>query len=247
MNYSSTANPARYELLDVLRGSAILMMFSFHFSFDLNYFHYIRTDFYHNPFWLNYRILIVSTFLSVMGMSLYVAHHRGLQMQKYLRRLLWLVICALLITVATRYWAGNRFIYFGILHFIAAASVLALPFVRLYWTNLVLGVGIILISNFVSLEFMNPRYLNWIGLMQGKPLTEDYVPLFPWFGVVLLGIFFARWAQGEGNFPPFSQWRSRLAAFRVLRFGGRHSLLIYMLHQPVFIACLYLVSKLTAA
>jgi len=247
MTQSVTTKPVRYELLDVLRGSAILMMFSFHFSYDLNNFHYIQTDFYHNPFWLNYRTLIVSSFLSVMGMSLYVAHHRGLQKQKYLQRLAWLVLCALLISAATRYWAGSRFIYFGILHFIAVASVLALPFVRLYWSNLLLGVGIIIIGNQLSLAFMNPRYLNWIGLMQGKPLTDDYVPLFPWFGVVLLGIFFARWALSEGNFPGFGRWQSRLAVFRVLRFGGRHSLLIYMLHQPIFIGCLYLIRTLTAA
>lgn len=241
---ASTGNP-RYELIDVLRGLAIAMMFSFHISFDLNHFGFIRTDFYHNPFWLNYRVVIVSTFLTVMGMSLYIAHHNGLRRDHYLRRLGWLIACAILISIGTYYIFGQRFIYFGIIHFIAVASILALPFIRLYWTNLVLGVAIILISNHVSLDFMDPRYLNWIGLMHGKPFTEDYAPIFPWFGVVLIGIFIARLAYTEQPIPLFSQWHSRQPVFRLLRFAGRHSLLIYMLHQPIFYGSIDLLHRLT--
>ncbi|MEJ2361740.1 MAG: heparan-alpha-glucosaminide N-acetyltransferase [Gammaproteobacteria bacterium] len=245
----SDALPAknRYELIDALRGTAIAMMFSFHISYDLNHFGFITTDFYHNPFWLNYRIVIVSTFLTVMGMSLYIAHHNGLRRDNYLHRLGWLVICAVLISIGTYFLFGRRFIYFGIIHFIAVASVLALPFIRLYWTNLILGAGIIIVSNYVSLDVMDPRYLNWIGLMHGKPFTEDYAPIFPWFGVVLLGIFLARWAYTEQRIRLFSQWHSRLTVFRVLRFAGRHSLIIYMVHQPVFFGTIALIHKLTSA
>lgn len=246
MKTAPTTGSTRYELIDVLRGTAILMMFSFHISYDLNHFGFIQTDFYHNPFWLNYRILIVSTFLSVMGMSLYIAHHNGLRRDKFLQRLAYLVVCALLITLGTYFLFGKRFIYFGIIHFIAVASVLALPFIRLYWTNLIVGVAIIILSNHISLDFMDPRYLNWIGLMHGKPYTEDYAPIFPWFGVVLLGIFVARWAYTEKRIRFFRQWHSRLALFRLLRFAGRHSLIIYMLHQPIFFGTIALVHKLTS-
>jgi uncharacterized membrane protein len=247
MNTATTTPASRFELVDALRGIAILMMFSFHFSFDLNYFRFIQTDFYHNPFWLNYRVLIVSTFLSVMGMSLYIAHHKGLQTQKYLRRLLILLACAGLVSVGSYLMFPRGFIFFGILHFIAAATILGLPFVRLYWTNLIVGIAIILIGTHVQHPFFDQAPLQWIGMMTHKPITEDYVPLFPWFGVVLLGIFFARWAYTARHFPLFSQWRSQLAIMRGIRFAGRHSLLIYMVHQPIFIGCLYLVHKLTSA
>jgi len=247
MNADGSIKTTRFEMVDALRGVAILMMFSFHFSFDLNYFRFIQTDFYHNPFWLNYRILIVSTFLSVMGMSLYIAHHKGLQTQKYLRRLLILLACAGLVSLGSYLMFPRAMIFFGILHFIAAATILGLPFVRLYWTNLILGIVIIVIGSQVQHPFFDQAPFQWIGLMTHKPVTEDYVPLFPWFGVVLLGIFFARWAYTAQNFPPFSQWRSRLIVFRGIRFAGRHSLLIYMVHQPIFIGSLYLVHKLTAA
>lgn len=244
MKTAVSTTTSRFHLVDALRGLAIVMMFSFHFSFDLNYFHFIRTDFYHNPFWLNYRIVIVSTFLSVMGMSLYIAHHKGLQTQRYLRRLFILLACAGLVSLGSYLMFPRAMIFFGILHFIAAATILGLPFVRLYWTNLIAGIAIILIGSHVQDTFFDQRFLQWIGLMTHKPITEDYVPLFPWFGVVLLGIFFARWACTARHFPAFSQWQSPSRVVRGLRFAGRHSLLIYMVHQPIFIGCLYLIHKL---
>lgn len=244
MMNTTVATTSRFHLLDTLRGLAIVMMFSFHFSFDLNYFRFIQTDFYHNPFWLNYRILIVSTFLSVMGMSLYTAHHRGLQTRRYLRRLVILLACAGLVSLGSYVMFPRAMIFFGILHFIAAATILGLPFVRLYWTNLILGIAIILAGGYVRHPVFDQPALQWIGMMTHKPITEDYAPLFPWFGVVLLGIFFARWAYTARHFPAFSQWQSQLAVVRGLRFAGRHSLLIYMVHQPIFIGCLYLVHKM---
>lgn len=247
MKTAPSTGYTRFELVDALRGTAIIMMFSFHFSFDLNYFGFIRTDFYHNPFWLNYRILIVSTFLSVMGMSLYIAHHKGLQSKKYLRRLTILTACAGAVSLGSYLMFPRAMIFFGILHFIAVATILALPFVRLYWTTLIAGIAILILGIYVKLPFFDQPALQWIGMMTHKPVTEDYVPVFPWLGVVLLGVFLARWAYTEQRIPFFSQWHSRLAIFRSLRFAGRHSLLIYMVHQPVFIGALYVVHKLASA
>ena len=244
MKNTALAAKSRFQLVDALRGTAILMMFTFHFSFDLNYFGFIQTDFYHNPFWLDYRILIVSTFLSVMGISLYLAHHKGLQTRKYLRRLGILLACAALVSLGSYLAFPHSMIFFGILHFIAVATILGLPFVRLYWTNLVVGIAVIVIGSQWQHPFFDQAPMQWIGLMTHKPITEDYVPLFPWFGVVLLGIFFARWAYTARHFPALSHWQSDLAILRGVRFLGRHSLLIYMVHQPIFIGSLYLVHAL---
>lgn len=246
MKTTTAHSSPRFELVDALRGVAIAMMFVYHFSFDLNHFGFIKTNFYQDPFWLNFRTLIVSSFLAVMGISLYLAHHKGWQQKKYLRRLAILVGCAGLVSLSSYLMFPRSMIFFGILHFIAAATVLALPLTRLYWSNLVAGIAIIVIGNRLHHPFFDQAPWQWLGLMTHKPITEDYVPLFPWFGVVLLGIFFARWAYTEKNFPPLSQWQSRQRLAGVLQFAGRHSLLIYMLHQPVFIASLYLVRKLAS-
>lgn len=237
---------SRFALIDVLRGVAIALMFVYHFSWDLNNFKFLVIDFFHDPFWLHFRTIIVSLFLLVMGASLYLAHQKDINRKKFLRRLLWLVGCAALITMATFLSSGERFIYFGILHFIALASVLALPFVKLYWSNLVLAAIVIIAGTQLHDPTFNPRYLNWIGLASEKPLTDDYVPLFPWFGVVLLGIFLARWVFAERKFTFVSEWRGQHPLARLLRYAGRYSLLIYMLHQPIFIGILYTVSNFRA-
>ncbi len=236
---STSVQGQRFYAIDALRGTAIAMMFVYHFSFDLAYFKFIQQDFYHDPFWLNFRTLIVSTFLFVMGFSLYLAHHRGVRVKKFLQRLLILILFAGLVSLASYMMYPRSFIFFGILHFIAVASVLGLLFIRLYWLNLFIGAGIILFDYNFSHTVFNHKALQWIGLMTHKPVTEDYVPLIPWFGVVLIGIFFARWSYGEGNFPTLSNWRNNSAPSRLLQFAGRHSLIIYMLHQPVFIGVLY--------
>jgi uncharacterized membrane protein len=78
------------------------------------------------------------------------------------------------------------------------------------------------------------RALGWIGFMTHKPMTEDYVPLFPWTGVLLLGI-----ALGHALVKNrFAVLEPLARAPRMLRFLGRHSLAVYLLHQPLLIGVL---------
>lgn len=173
-------------------------------------------------------------------MSLYLSHRRGIHWPRFSRRFAILVGCAALITVTTYFSNGSRYIYFGILHFIALASLLALPFVRLYWTNLLLGSGLLILDYVYQNPLFHRPYLQFIGFMQYKPATDDYAPLIPWFGLVLIGIFFAKWAIDRQHLPLFTHWQARTSLARTLCLGGRHSLLIYMLHQPLFYALFYL-------
>jgi len=237
---------ARYPLIDVLRGSAIIMMIVFHFCFDLTVFGYADFDFYHSRFWLNFQILIVSIFTFVMGMSFYLAHHSRFHWKKYFKRLALLGACALLITISTYFVNGDRFIYFGILHFIFVASIIAIPFARLYWSNLILGVGILLLNLLYQNPAFNQIHLQWIGLMTFKPATDDYEPLVPWLGVVLIGMFFSRWAITNGNLSFFEKWRVQSRTTKLLKTAGNHSLLIYMVHQPLLYGLLYLVAWISA-
>jgi len=238
----SSSTKQRYLIIDVLRGLAIAMMFHYHFSFDLNHFGFIQQDFYRDPFWVNYRTVIVSLFLTLVGVSLSLATRRGFNPKSYFRRLGMLVFFAALVSIASYIQFADRMIFFGILHFIAVASVLGLAFTRFYWTNLVLGTGLIILGiQFQHVTFNHP-WLQWIGLMTHKPFTEDYVPLLPWFGLVLLGIFLGKLVFQKLQLPWLQNWQSSDPLTQVLSFGGRHSLIIYMLHQPVFMGLLYLVS-----
>ena len=82
---------------------------------------------------------------------------------------------------------------------------------------------------------------NWLGLVSRKPVTEDYVPLAPWLGVMWWGMAAGTWAlQARAAW-----FQTRLnKGLRALALLGRWSLSYYMLHQPVLIGLLMLVGLL---
>ena len=175
-----------------------------------------------------------------------MAARRGLDSRAfwrgYVRRLLWLILCALLVSLSSYLLSPTRWIYFGILHFIVVASLLGLVFVGRPRVSLGLGIVIIVIGGWWSLPLFDQPALHWLGLMTHKPQTEDYVPLLPWFGVVLLGQFIgSRWFGSSAPSPFVRYYRARVAV--ALSWAGRHSLLIYMLHQPILFGILGLITN----
>lgn len=234
----------RYPAVDALRGLAILLMVAYHFSYDLDHFGLAQFDFSHQPFWLMSRNLIVSLFLLTVGISLTLATSNGFRPRPYFRRLGLLVLFAALVTLVSYWMFSSRYIFFGILHFIAVASVLGLLFLRFYWLNLLLGVLLLVLGFTYQHPFFNHPMLQWVGMMTYKPPTEDYVPLLPWFGLVLIGIFVGKYFFQRQHLPALSRWQTVHPFSRLLTFGGRHSLAIYMLHQPVLMGALWLVLTL---
>lgn len=227
----------RIHHIDTLRGLAIAMMIAYHFCFDLDYFSVIDADLNHDPFWLGARTLIVTLFLAVMGVSLQLAHRQGIRWQAVSHRLALLAGCAALVTLATWSLFPRSYVFFGILHFIALASLLGLPFLNRPWLAIACGTALLGVGIFWSHPFFNGAPWQWIGLMTYKPITEDYVPLIPWFGVVLLGMAAGMTLRNAPAKKLPIGWRGALA------WAGRHSLPIYLLHQPVLLGMLYLVTS----
>jgi len=230
----------RYFSIDVARGTAIAMMIAFHFSYDLNYFHFVDFDFYRDPFWLNFRTLIITLFLCLVGVSLQLSTGQGLNHRRYFSRLALLIGSAMIVTIGSYLMFPKNAVLFGVLHFIALASVIGLLFRTFYWLNFLLGIGIIILGNLFQHEWFNLPTRHWIGFMPNKPQALDYVPLIPWLGVVLIGMFLAQITKKHGLLNSDTQKRSLLT--RLLAQAGRHSLLIYLLHQPLLFAGFYLVN-----
>ena len=217
----------RYLELDFIRGIAIILMIIFHTSFDLNYFHFIEIDIYNHQsqHWAYFRDLIVSLFLGTMGISLSLAYKKQIHFKKFLRHISILFVASLGITLTTYIVFPKYFIYFGILHFITLASLLALPFIRYGYTSLFIGIVIIL-SSYLNLLSIHPVY-SYIQPILSLPLkTKDLVPFFPWFGVVLIGIFI-----GDKKLFQFPLPNKQLIT--KITFLGQHSLAIYLIHQPL--------------
>jgi len=229
---------ARISGVDALRGAALCLMFVYHFSFDLRFYRVITSDFEHDAFWLGFRAVIVASFMTLVGISLVLSDRAGATAGHFWKRIAVIAACAVAASAGSYVLFPRTFIFFGILHCIAVASVLAWPLVRR--PRLALGIGIAVIV--AGLAYSNPlfdtRALAWVGFTTYKPPTEDFVPLFPWAGVVLLGI-----AAGHGlvrmAFRPVEPLAN---APRWLRFIGRHSLVVYMVHQPILLGLLWIVA-----
>ena len=162
-------SPPRLVCIDALRGCAIVLMVIYHFCFDLSYFGLAPFDFYLDRFWLNFRTLILSLFLGLVGVTLVLASQPPLNVRRYLHRLMLLVAIAALVSLATWWMFGDRLVFFGALHFIAVASLLGLLFVRAGWLNLIAGVGIILFATqYQSAWYVIPGR-RWIGLSATCP------------------------------------------------------------------------------
>jgi uncharacterized membrane protein len=228
----------RLHYLDVVRGIAIILMVIYHFCFDLDNFRYIQIDMDTDPFWRGFRFLIITLFLSTMGISLALTHAKGICWRCLKKRTLLLGGAAILVSVASYMQFPQTWIYFGILHFILFASWLGLFFIGKPWLSLITAIIILVGSAFGWLHTDALFALLQQPLHLPSGYTEDLVTIFPWFAIVLIGIFIV--AMGWHLSPYLkANFISNKVAFL-----GRHSLIIYMLHQPILFGAILLLSKI---
>ena len=235
----------RFQLLDILRGVAILAMIVFHIAWDLYYFGYSNVDVTTEFGWVVFQKAILSTFLLLVGAGLVLGHGDGIRWQSFWRRFGLVAAAALATTVGTYWMFPEFFVFFGVLHAIALFSLAGLAFLRLTpWLTALLG-ALVIAANFAwSDPAFSSRELGWIGFWPVSPPTSDVVPIFPWFGVVLLGIAAMRLILASPLAPQLAALRSDAPVARGLAFLGRWSLLIYVLHQPLIIGVLYALMQL---
>lgn len=233
----------RYPEIDFFRGLAIAMMVFYHLFLDLSFFSVAAIPIYTLP-WQAFARATAILFILIAGLSLSISYSRTQKanprdsLKKNIRRGLKLFLLGLLITAATYLYIPEGFIIFGILHFLGIATIVSYPFLRMGKANLFLGIIIILIGVVTySMQFDFPHLL-WLGLRPAGFYTLDYFPLLPWLGVFLLGIFL-----GKAFYPGGSrkrEWYPRLPFQGGFAFLGRHSLLVYLVHQPAIVILLFL-------
>lgn len=222
----SPNNSPRFHLLDQLRGIAVVLMVIFHSCYDLNFFGFYEMNYPNNPYWYALPRIIVFLFLICVGMGLFEAHVPKLKLYKFVIRFLKIAAWAAVVSLATYFLFPDRWIYFGTLHCIAIASIVSLPFLRFPIAGGIIGF-ILIVSDFIF-----NYHLPWIDLSHP---SMDYIPLFPWWGFTLIGIFIA--SKG---------WhRLKVPAFFPLEWLGKHALAIYIIHQPVLFGLTYFIYRLS--
>ncbi len=228
---AAALDPAAPRLiaLDAARTLAILCMVVFHFTFDLALFGLIPPDTMSQPFWYYFARAIAGSFLFLSGISLWLAHGRDIRWPAFWSRFAKVAGGAVLVSLASIWFVPGGTILFGILHAIAATSLLGLAALRLPWpVTLALAAAIFAAAWGPRFPAFDPLWLVWTGLAETRP--------------ALAGIAFARalWLDRWPGAAP-----SRLV--RRLTFPGRHSLVIYLIHQPILIGLFQAWFWLTAA
>ena len=144
--------------------------------------------------------------------------------------------CALLVSVGSAFMFPDSWISFGVLHGIAVMLLaLRLGLARLpNGVLLAIAAAALAAPRLWQSAWFDTRWTNWVGLVTHKPITEDYVPVLPWLGVMLLGFVATRARPAV--------WRG--PAPQPLALLGRWSLSCYMVHQPVLIGALMALQSL---
>jgi uncharacterized membrane protein len=231
--------------LDIARSAALLGMVCFHIVFDLQMFGHLPFGTTLNPVLYWHARLVAGSFLFLAGVSLWLAHGQGIRWPAFWRRWIKLAAAAGLVTIATFAALPEYFVYFGILHCIAASSLIGLLVRRLPATALAaLGAAIMAASYILPSPAFNAPLLRFIGLATEPAMTVDFEPLFPWVGPFLLGLASAKWASARGLLHRLAL--SETPMLRRLAWPGQHSLVIYLVHQPILIALIWVASSLSS-
>jgi uncharacterized membrane protein len=229
----------RFWEIDVLRGVAIVLMIVFNYAFTFAFLGLL--SFESEPFWFLFPRVIAAMFVILAGLSLVLGYEKSGAGKQALRGLS-VFGCGLLITGATLILVPQYAIYFGVLHLIGFSILAALPLMRMGKDTIALlaAAGIVfgLFLNTFTVDF---PWLLWLGFMPTGFMTLDYFPVFSWFGVFLLGVYMGKkyYAGGKRRFKI-----RNVNGTGPLAFIGRHTLIIYMLHQPVLLIALHLAGLL---
>lgn len=232
--------------IDFLRGVAIVLMATFHLVFDLMAYFNVPLNIY-SGFWFWVGRLSAILFMIISGVTSSLGGRQ-------IRRGLMVLGCALIVTLVSIPMMGENYIRFGILHFFGTVMILKGLYEKLVKNQKIrFGTALVLIplsfwlGQVVQDVAVNTPLLLPLGIMYPGFTSFDYYPLLPWVGYFCIGIVLGMlvYKQKKSLLEHFHspigiKIKSALQILaKPLSFMGRHSLLVYLVHQPLILAVLY--------
>ena len=241
MPVSAIRTQNRYALLDALRGLTLVSMIAYHTCWDLVYLFHMDWDWYRGTGAYIWQQSICWTFILLSGFCFSLG-------RRHLRRGLTVFLCGAVVTLVTVVAMPAQQVWFGVLTLIGSCMLLLIPLERPLrqvpaWAGVACSAAAFVLTRNVNrgalgfegwtlLPLPEGLYRNLLTAYLGFPpegfSSTDYFSLAPWLFLFLTGYFLYR-LLGErlGRLDP------QLLYIRPLCAVGRHSLVIYMLHQPL--------------
>lgn len=236
----------RYPEIDALRGLALVCMAAYHLTYDLVLFGLVNLAFWEG-FWWWFPRCIAAAFVTLAGLSMALRRVRtGAGPKPFLARGLRLAAVASGISAVTWFAFGPRtFVFFGVIHLIAFATLVSYPLADRPAAAAALGAAVLAAGlGLGSRRFPGPA-LAWLGFRPEGYSPADYLPVLPWYAWFLFGIALAAllYPGGRRRFEP-PRLLADSAAARALAALGRRSLAFYLIHLPVLYGIVWGMAKL---
>ncbi len=242
MSKASQPQGSRLAFVDALRGFTVISMVLFHYCYDLRYLAGLPLGFFQPPYQDIWRATISWTFLFIAGWM--CSYSRS-----FLRRAGKYLLVALVIFAVTTVAAVDTPINFGVIFCMGASTLVGGLLKKLNvlrgstWLTVLFAILFILCLpipqghfGIGSLSVAVPRtlyqnpYLSWLGFPGPSFSSGDYYPLLPFCLMYLVGENFGIWLRKSG--VPQWMWTRGAGPLRIV---GRHSLLVYIVHQPILL------------
>ncbi|MFZ5944080.1 MAG: heparan-alpha-glucosaminide N-acetyltransferase [Bacillota bacterium] len=212
--------------IDFLRGTAIILMALFHLFYDLKEFYGYNFEYQTGIIYYMGKLSALM-FIMLTGISCSFSKNN-------LKRGIRALFYALIITIVTYIYDPNTYVNFGILHFLATCIILYKFFRPLNNLSLFsLGTLIILTGYIINQFSVSSNIIVPFGLTSNNYTSLDYYPLFPYLGVFLYGIAMKRFL-----YPANKSLLNPSLNFKTISYLGKHSLFIYLVHQPIILGAL---------
>lgn len=235
----------RIGALDAARGLAVVAMVIFHLSWDLSWFGYVDWNVNGGANWRAFAATIASSFLFLSGVSFELSHANGIRWHSFIKRFAILALAAGAISLATYFSFGQSYVRFGILHCLAVSSLICLLAHRFPDALLVLlGLCIVGLRVWMTSPYFDGQLMLWTGLGTPTYSAVDYVPLAPWAAFPIFGMAFTRMARVYFDADTPREPKPPKRFMTTLAWLGRHSLIIYLVHQPVLFGITWAGSQL---